>query len=275
MKKNLFIVGILSLTLASSPAFAQYNGETIGEKIRKHLTEENIGKAVGAAAGALLGSQFGDGRGTLAAVAIGTLAGYWIGGEVGRRLSHGDREGIARTTQSALETSSTQTWRNPDTGVFTRVSVRDAGRDSYEGAHLKAKLAEVPPLELINEYYVADVNINVRGGPGTDYVILHRLGRGERVPVIGKVVGTDWYMISEDGMASGFVYAALVSRSSYQPHSHNAIREAMLKGERPQTYLVEDEQCRIITQEVILPDETKRAHHFKACRQADGNWMEV
>jgi surface antigen len=266
MTKQRVAAWLVGLALGTGPAMAQ-------QGLDQYLTRENIGRAVGAAAGALLGAQVGGGKGKLAAVAVGTLAGYWVGGEVGRRLTPRDQQGIAQSTQQALDTGEPQTWRNADTGVTTRVSVRDAGPGPSAG--LKPKLERVPPLELLNEYWVADANINIRGGPGTDYAILGRLPRGERVPVVGRVAGSDWLLLGEAGQGSGFVYGPLASPDERQASTGNALRESLLRDERPRTYLVEESQCRVITQDVTLADGTGRSHDFKACRQADGSWVEV
>ncbi|MEN8174172.1 MAG: SH3 domain-containing protein [Pseudomonadota bacterium] len=235
------------------------------------FTKENVGKAIGAVTGALIGSQIGGGSGKVAAVAVGTLAGYWIGGEIGRSLSEQDRAGIAQTTEQALETGESQAWQNPETGVYTKVSVHD---DTGSSSRL-SRLQESPLLEHINAYYVASSNVNVRGGPGTKYEILHGLKRGERVPVVGKVVDRDWYMIAEGGQGSGFVYAPLLARSEGQPVAGNAVRDATQGGNLPQTYAVAESECRRITQEVRLPSGERQQHSFRACRQADGKWVEV
>lgn len=79
-------------------------------------------------------------------------------------------------------------------------------------------------------------------------------------------------MLAEQGTGNGFVYGPLLSPSN---ESDNAIRDAMGTGETVATYEVESRECRIITQEVVLPDDTARSHEFKACRQPDGTWMEV
>lgn len=235
------------------------------------FTKENVGKAIGAVTGALIGSQIGGGKGKLAAVAVGTLAGYWIGGKIGRSLSDQDRAGIASTTEQALETGESQTWQNPETGVYTEVSVKD----DVSSSRRLAKLQEVPPLEYMNAYYLANSNVNVRGGPGTEYEILHGIKLGEQVPVVGKVVDRDWYMIAEGGQGSGFVYAPLFVRSHEQPEGNNAIREASQSGTLPNTYAVAESQCRTITQDVRLPSGERQQHSFRACRQADGSWVEV
>ena len=265
MKTRYLAVLTAALSFAVGPALGQDRNEQ-----GTPFTKENIGKAVGAAAGAILGSQIGSGRGKLAAVAIGTLAGYWVGGEIGKRLSQRDQAGIAYTTHQALETGRTQTWRNPDTGVTTRVSVRNAGGNGQQRG--LPPLGEAPTLALINRFYIADANVNVRGGPSTEYVILYRLARGERVPVVGRVDESEWLMIAERGVGNGFVYGPLFTPSD---ESDNAIRDVMRTGETFATYDVESRECRIITQEVVLPDGTIRIHEFKACRQSDGTWMEV
>lgn len=264
----------LALSLATAGAHAEQHEGSLFDQFQQGLTSENIGKAVGAAAGALLGSQVGKGRGRLAAVAIGTLAGYWAGGNIGRHLSSRDQAGIAETTEKALETDQDQTWRNPETGVYTKVSVQDDER-GYARPRDEGRLDQAPPLELINRFKTTNANVNVRGGPGTDYAILHTIAHGERVPVLGKVVGDDWYMIAEKGQGSGFIYAPLLSEPDARLQATNAIRDSRLSGEQPRIYAVRENQCRIITQEVMVPDQGSNRHQFKACKQADGSWVEV
>ena len=55
--------------------------------------------------------------------------------------------------------------------------------------------------------------INVRGGPGTDYPIVGVLVAGQRVPALGRSVGGDWVQISYPGVESGvaWVYSYLVT----------------------------------------------------------------
>lgn len=78
-----------------------------------------LGAIGGAGVGALIGSQVGGGKGQLAAVAIGTLAGAWAGSEIGKSLDKADKLYAQRTAQSSLENNKTyqsSTWRNPDSG---------------------------------------------------------------------------------------------------------------------------------------------------------------
>lgn len=275
MLKRYLIVAATSLCLGAGPVLADHEQpqpqhQQGNNPLPFELNKENVGKGVGAAVGALLGSQFGDGKGQLAAVAAGTLAGYWVGGRIGERLSQRDQAGIAHTTQRALKTGDTQTWRNPDTGVATRVSVSDA--EASADRRGRPAVEQTPPLEMVNALYTANARVNVRGGPSTDYGIVYQLREGEQVPVIGRVSGKDWLMLAENGAGSGFVYEPLLSRSG---NSGNAIRESVDAGESFSTHSAASSQCRLITQEVTLPDDTSRRHEFKACKQPDGSWQEV
>ncbi len=264
MIKRFIVAAVTAMTITAAPVYAQGWPQ---------LTKENVGKGVGAVAGALLGSQIGGGRGKLAAVAVGTLAGYWAGGKFGRYLSQQDRAGIAQATSQAMYTGQPTSWHNPDTGARTHVSVRDVS--SYSNSrHLKPAVSQLPPIELINAYYSPTANINVRGGPGTDYTVVHKITKGNSVPVVGKVINSDWYLIAEQDQASGFVYAPLMRLSDNQRYSTNAIRHASV-GVQPGRYVAQEQQCRIITQKVKLQNGRTDSNQFKACQQADGHWVKV
>lgn len=101
---------------------------------------ETIGSVAGGALGAVLGSQFGGGKGQLAAVAIGAIAGAWAGSELGKKLDEEDKVYAQRTAQDAMEynkAGQTSTWRNPDSGnsgTVTPVQTYEnsAGKDCRE-----------------------------------------------------------------------------------------------------------------------------------------------
>ena len=264
MFRRYLIAVVTAMTITAAPVYAQGWPQ---------LTKENVGKGVGAVAGALLGSQIGGGRGQLAAVAAGTLAGYWVGGRVGRYLSQADRAGISQATNQAIYSGQPVSWSNPDTGAHTRVTVRDV--PSYSNSHhLQPALVQLPPVEMINAYYSPAANINVRGGPGTDYAVVHKIAAGNAVPVIGKVLNSDWYLIAEQGQATGFVYAPLMQAARYQSYHDNAIRHAST-GDQAGRYIAQNQPCRIITQNVKLNNGRSDTTQFKACQQADGNWVKA
>ena len=83
------------------------------------VKKQTGGTLLGAGLGGLVGSQIGGGRGKLAAVAIGALAGAYFGNQVGKSLDRADRAAMQNTSQNALEKNPvgrTSSWSNPDSG---------------------------------------------------------------------------------------------------------------------------------------------------------------
>ena len=274
MKIKISVITLVAL-LITSTAMSQEE-ESWQEKLKRQLSNENVSKTLGSIAGALLGTQVGSGKGRIAAIAVGTLAGYWLGGKLSARLSGDDKRGIAEATEKAMNTGETTTWRNPDTGMVTKVSVGNA--PSGSGQDIDGQLyavAEVPQLEFVNSYYRPSTNLNVRSGPSPEYRVLHTLSSDTLVPVIGRVADKKWFLISENGAASGFVYAPLMELEADQTQAGNALRHSMSVGVQPERYEIVSQRCRNITQEVTLSDGSNDSHTFKACQQSDGSWLEV
>ena len=239
---------------------------------------EIMGRLLGAGVGALLGSQVGGGKGKLAAVAVGALAGAWLGGEAANRLTQTDRQGIAQTTNTALETGQPQTWTNPDTGVTTRVAVKDSTveRAPVQSDGLQQRPWQSPALEYVNAWYVATQTSNVRSGPGTDYAVMDTVQRGERVAVVGKVKGDEWYMISDAGLGSGYVHGSLLSPVAQQLGDVSPLYAEGRDAQSAQSaQVVEERACSVIVQEITLPDGTRESRDMRACRQPDGSWVAV
>lgn len=92
---------------------------------------ETIGGATGAVLGGVLGAQVGKGTGQLVAVGAGAVLGGLLGSSVGRSLDEADRQRMASTTQTALETQpdrATSTWVNPNSGHSGSVTPQDTYR---------------------------------------------------------------------------------------------------------------------------------------------------
>ncbi|MDA0654099.1 MAG: RT0821/Lpp0805 family surface protein [Proteobacteria bacterium] len=82
--------------------------------------DQQMGTLLGAVVGGLAGAQVGEGDGQLLAVGVGAVLGALVGGEIGRTMDEMDRQMMAQTTNTALETTTVGTvteWKNPDTGV--------------------------------------------------------------------------------------------------------------------------------------------------------------
>lgn len=81
--------------------------------------KEGVGTLLGATGGAILGSNIGGGKGNIAAIAIGTLAGAFFGKEIGRSLDRADHVAMGQNAQYSLEhtrSNETTRWDNPDSG---------------------------------------------------------------------------------------------------------------------------------------------------------------
>lgn len=236
-------------------------------RITDKLTKENVGKGVGGVLGGVLGSQIGSGSGKTAATIIGALGGYWLGGEVGRRMQGSDREGLAHSTATAIETGESQTWVNPGTGVRTEVQVQDAYDEPLSHS------TQAPPLEMINAWYAAESRSNVRSGPGTNYPIIDQLQHDQQVPVVGRVSGEDWYMLARNGRGYGFVHASLLNPVDGQSADGNAIRDhADLDFDDD---MLAQPECTLVTQKVTMPDGSTASEQFRTCRNKDGTWEVV
>src|SRR5690606_14156231 len=115
---------------------------------------------------------------------------------------------------------------------------------------LKDKVKQVPPLDFIGEDYAAADDINVRGGPGTDYTVVGQLQRGAEVRVVGKVIDRDWYMISQNGAGSGFVSANLLKPMGKAAVAQKPQTAAPANADVAQATVAASSTCRVVTQQV-------------------------
>ncbi len=90
----------------------------------RHGPEADGGHAGRAALGGFVGSQIGGGSGQLAAVAVGTLAGAFLGSQLGRSLDQRDREYASRAQYNAVQYGTPYNWRNPQVGQLRHCAAR-------------------------------------------------------------------------------------------------------------------------------------------------------
>lgn len=263
IKRNAVAIAVIGSLLAPTALAQEDNGLGISNK--------NIGRILGGVGGALIGSQIGEGSGKLVAVAAGTIGGIFLGGEVAEYLTKSDQQGIAQTSERALDTGQTQTWKNPDTGVTTTAEVQQAAYRPAPASSSDADNADsrrlawrVPTMQLIGADFEANTTSNLRGGPGTDYAVMDQLVSGERVHVVGKVVDADWYMISRNGIGRGFVHADLLNRvENARSDVRRASSDAVEQNVR---------ECSILNQRVETPDGRTETKTARACKRQDGTW---
>ena len=82
------------------------------------------------------------------------------------------------------------------------IEVPDQGHDAVE-----VMGHEVDPMTGV---YVATDDVNVRGGPGTDFKRVDGLKDGDRIRAIGKSKDGKWIAASKDGETLGFVFARIL-----------------------------------------------------------------
>lgn len=258
------LIGLSVFATTTAPVFADHdvNNDPFWNK-------ERIGRAVGAGLGAVLGSQVGRGDGKNAAVALGTLAGYYLGGRLGADLSANDRRGISNSTKRALETGEDQYWHNNDTGVRSNVRVtpvnhRDqisrAANSEVKSDGSTPRLQHVPGLEPVDDYFYATTRVNVRGGPSKRFVVVDQLRQDEDVHVVGRVVNSDWVLISRDGRGQGFVYGPLLNSNNGSAVASN---ESSQYGA----------ECREVTQEIQNRYGERESSTRLFCRNDQGQWV--
>lgn len=176
--KRFATIAVLTTSLIAGPVMAEHEDGNL-------LSKENVGGAIGATVGGFVGSKIGDGKGNAAATAAGAVGGFLLG----RNIAHNYRgDGDDRR------------WHG---GKHRR------GHQS-RGYHK-------PRLHPVNKTFVARTTSNVRAGPGTRFGVTGRLHDHERVHVIGKVQGRNWFMIRDNGRR-GFVYAPLLRPDRHYGH---------------------------------------------------------
>jgi len=229
-------------------------------------TREDIGKIAGGILGAVVGEKIGSKK---YGATLGLLFGAYIGGKIGERLDEGDRARMAIATQRSVINGNNNSWTNPKnkTAGQSRVVSTTTKPKPIKVKVLKSKVKKVPPLEIIGANYLASKVVNVRGGPSTEYVVVGKLKKEEAVRVVGQVKGQSWYMISEGGAGSGFVYKSLLSPAPTVEVAENTEVDA--------TDIVEEQVaantlCREIENTATLADGTKIKEKLTACQGPNG-----
>lgn len=90
-----------------------------------NMSKQDVGTVSGAVAGGLLGSQFGGGGGKLIAVGLGTMAGAFLGGSIGKSMDDVDRMKMQRALESN-PIGQPAYWTNSKSGTnYTVVPVKN------------------------------------------------------------------------------------------------------------------------------------------------------
>lgn len=276
-KVTVSTLSITALLLAATPAFAidPKAPSSTNRTIAANAYQDDGGRKVagiggifgcsadgnkqeiGAVAGGLLGGFLGNriaGRGsrTLGTILGGAL-GAAAGSALGCKLQKNDREKAERAVQDAVVTGKDQSWSNAETGASGTVEVdEDLARAGIADLKMGPDVEPASGYTSLGAAFVATANVNVRAAPGTNAAILNRLATGQRVWVPAQVTGQPWFLVSDGGVAQGYVSAPLMKRAvATQIAASN---------------------CRVVTQTVNVPGEGQQSEKLQACKGSDGNW---
>jgi len=236
-----------------------------------------LGAIVGGVAGTVIGSQFGSGKGQIFAALIGTAVGAFIGSKFAELLGEQDQTSLANSTQQSAVFGTRRAWRNPDTGVSgsTEVKNETKTRKNSQIKVLKDRVEETPPIEFVNAPYRVQKNSNVRGGPGTDYKVVDSVKAGKTVVVLGKVIDADWYLVSQGGVGSGYVYAPLLTEAvDVTPDDVEQDSGPVSPNDVVEVTVASGQTCRIVTQRVVLADGKEETDDVTVCNGPQG-WQLV
>ena len=135
-------------------------------------------------------------------------------------------------------------------------------------AVLKERIKKVPPLDIIGENYRAKGASNLRGGPSVEYKKVGSLDEGEVFNVIGQVKDSNWYMVSQNGVGSGFIRSDLVEAA---PDAELVIDESLIdETQLEQAEIAQERVCKTVEQTVTLADGTTESGTVEACQGANG-----
>ncbi|MEM9289073.1 MAG: SH3 domain-containing protein [Pseudomonadota bacterium] len=191
-----------------------------------------------------------------------------ISRDFGNFLRDGDLESQESSVMSTIFTGEPAMWSNSESGTSGEAKVvkEKTKTKKKKVVVLKDKVETVPELDLIGENYRAKTSTNVRGGPGTDYAVVGRLNSGDVVNVVGKVSGDEWYMISQGGVGTGYVFLELLEPAA----SMDATVVGAPEGDVAEVKTKTKQTCKTIEQTVTGPDGETKKDTIKACQGPNG-----
>lgn len=214
----------------------------------KQTTAAVIGGVVGGVLGNRIAGRGNRTLGTLLGGALGAAG----GSALGCKLQKNDQAKAERAMEEALAKGENQSWENPETGASGNVEISSA----VSGAPLSnLKFANgVEPwsgYRKIGGAFVSTSSANIRSKPGLDGQIVGKLTSGAWVWVPAATEGAPWYLISDNGVAQGYVSNALLKRATTETAAN----------------------CKMVKQTVALANEGSESETFQACKDTAGQWV--
>lgn len=213
--------------------------------------KQTAGAVVGGLLGGFLGNRIaGRGSRTLGTV-IGGALGAAGGSALGCKLQKDDQAKAEQAMETALASGQNQSWENTQSGASGAVEV-----SSVQPATSLAGLKFAPGVEPWGGYekvgatFMSSMTANLRSKPGLDGRVIGQVPAGARVWVPASVQGAPWYLISDNGVAQGYVSNALLQRTD-----------------------VGTGTCKTVKQTISLPDGAPESETYQACPDKTGQWV--
>lgn len=255
---------VVFLSIVTTPAHAQF-GDMLKNKIKDAAVKVGVDKVEEAAG---INLPCNSGNKDYLTYCLEQSVSSSIARSFSKVLSGEDLATHETQVLKTIYEDEDQSWENTTTGASgkTEITQVKTKTKNTKVVVLKDKVETVPPLDLIGENYTAKSGSNVRGGPGTDYKVVGHIAASEVVSVVGKVQDSDWFLISQGGVGSGFVLGSLLEASPTEQASNTDAPSgeiAEVKTEAAQT-------CKTIEQTVVLEDGSQKSETIKACQGPNG-----
>ncbi len=205
-----------------------------------------IGAVAGGAVGGLIGSKI---KGTLGTVLGGAL-GAAAGSALGCKLQKNDRMRAERATQAAIASGKSQEWQNTETGASGKVEVANSTGSTLGDLKFADGVEPASGFTKVGGSYTSASAANIRSAPSATASVLASLTPGQRVWVPASVTGKPWMLVSDGGVAQGYVSAPLLQKS-----------------------VAVASTCKIVKQNVSVPGEAAQSETYQACKDKTGAWV--
>lgn len=214
--------------------------------------KQTTGAVIGGVVGGVLGNRIaGRGSRTLGTLLGGAL-GAAGGSALGCKLQKNDQAKAERAMEEALAKGESQSWENPETGASGNVEVSSAtSGGTLSGIKFATGVEPWSGYRKVGGAFVSTNSANIRSKPGLDGKIVGKIPSGARVWVPAATEGAPWYLISDNGVAQGYVSNALLKRASTETAAN----------------------CKMVKQTVALADRGSESETFQACKDSAGQWV--
>ncbi len=251
----------LALALAPLPALAQ-TGAPTGQSFMPGIFgcsasggKQTTGAVLGGVLGGVAGNQISKKNKTLGTI-LGAAVGAGVGSWIGCKMQRGDQEKAQAAAERAIANGQNQTWSNPETGARGAVNVVNEGGGAVSLSNLKFAPGVTPvgSYTSVSGAYKAASTANLRASPNTKAKITGKLAPGQQVDVVAGVANSPWLLVSQGGLATGYVSASLL----------RSLDGGMVQAANT---------CRLVTEEISTADGGTQQTRYRACRTPDGGWQ--